>query len=226
MNYDHFSSRLTAYLLLYEKGLKKQANAEMKKTAAWLRDLSAAQQNSILHRFLSEYCDSAAWDRLHQRGNGDMPYALKESILSWLTPRCEAKHMPELRWYYELYRNHPTGIRYAVNYLDDAYASPECDQKTVDLLFDSFVDELGWGAHHFPDGCILEKAEAEHCIQQCKIILTEHTVSEYLIHRFRYYQMLYACYEQYTADGKTRDFQAYLKESDIDAYYAKAFPRR
>lgn len=226
MLYKEFGSRLLSYLALYEKGLKKQANSDMKETAAWLRGLPDAEQDSILHQFLTEYCDAALWEQLHQRGNGDMPYALREYILSWLTPRCEAKYMPELRWYYELYRNHPTGIRYAVKYLEDAYASPECDQKTVDLLFDSFVDELGWGAHHFPDGCILEQAVIENCMQQCEAILAAHAVSEYPAYRFEYYKRLYACYEQYKADGKIKSFDAYLKEADMDSYYAKAFPPR
>ncbi len=224
MLYKAFSDRLFSYLALYEKGLKKQANADIQAAAAWLRGLPAAEQDSILHQFLTAYCDEAAWEPLHRRGNGNMPYTLSESVREWLTPRCEAGNMPELRWYYELFRNHPAGAEPAVRYLEAAYESIACDQKTVDLLFASFVDELGWGAHHFPEGCILEQAVIEQCMQQCEAILAVHRVSEYLACRFEYYKRLYACYEQYKADGRTRDYAGYLKAAEIDAYYAKAFP--
>lgn len=224
MLYKAFSDRLFSYLALYEKGLKKQANAAIQATAAWLCGLPAAEQDSILHQFLTEYCDTAAWEPLHRRGNGNMPHALSESVREWLTPRCEAGNMPELRWYYELFRNHPAGAESAVRYLEAAYESIACDQKTVDLLFASFVDELGWGAHHFPEGCILEQAVIDQCMQQCEAILAAHEVSEYLACRFEYYKRLYACYEQYKADGRTRDYAGYLKAAEIDAYYAKAFP--
>ncbi len=61
-------------------------------------------------------------------------------------------------------------------------------------------------------------------MQQCEAILAVHEVSEYLACRFEYYKRLYACYEQYKADGRTRDYAGYLKAAEIDAYYAKAFP--
>ena len=39
------------------------------------------------------------------------------------------------RWYYELYKHHRIGVYIALKYLEYAYLSDECDQKTVDLLF-------------------------------------------------------------------------------------------
>ena len=89
--------------------------------------------------------------------------------------------MPECRWYYELFRNHKQGYQAVVKYLEIAYSSMKCDQKTIDLLFDSYLDILGWGAHHFPDGCIIEDNTIVDCFQKCEDILKEKTVSERLI---------------------------------------------
>lgn len=206
-----------------QKGLKKQANAEMKSVVCYLNSLSNSDVDCIMHQFLSEYCDCIIWNSLKERGNGDIPFALKEFIRLWLIPRCEEKKMPELRWYYELYRNDPIGYQFAVKYLEDAYLSNECDQKTVDMLFDSYLDILGWGSHHFPNGYIIEKTTKEESIQNCERISKEKNVSEYLMQRLQYYKILYSCYDKYVEDGKTRDFDAYLTEANIDFYYCKAF---
>lgn len=223
MIYRDFSNRLSSYLDIYRKGLKKQANAEMSAIVSYLRGLSNDDQDYVLFKFLSDYCDNDIWDSLKQRGNGDIPYELKEYIRLWITPRCEEKKMPELRWYYELYKNHRIGCQFAMKYLEYAYSSKECDQKTIDLLFDSYLNTLGWGAHHFPDGCIIEDKTIDFCIQKCEELLNEKPVSDYLVNQLQYYKTLYACYEKYVEDGRKKDFDDYLSEANIDIYYSKAY---
>lgn len=219
MNYNDFCCEINNYLDLYRNGLKKQANAKMAITVSNINSLPNPNQDIILFRFLSEYCDNDIWDPLKKRGNGftsgDMPYQLKEYILSLLTPRCEEKKMPELRWYYELFINHKIGYKYAVQYLEYAYASKDCDQKTIDFLFDSYIGTLAWGAHHFPDGCIIKKETIANCIQQCETIMNEKAVSSHLIEELHYFKTLYACFEKYTADGRMNNFQHYLSEAGI-----------
>ena len=215
MKYNDFCCEINNYLNLYRSGLKKEANVKMTMIVTCIKSLPNTDQDIVLFQFLSDYCDSNIWDSLKHRGNGDMPYELKEYILSWLTPRCEEKKMPELRWYYELFINHGTGYKYAVQYLEYAYASNDCDQKTIDLLFDSYIGTLAWGAHHFPDGCIIEKSMISNCIQQCETIMNDKTVSSHLIEELRYYKTLYACFEKYEADGRKNSFQVYLSEAGI-----------
>ena len=86
----------------------------------------------------------------------------------------------------------------------------KCDQKTIDLLFDSYLDILGWGAHHFPDGCIIEDNTIVDCFQKCEDILKEKTVSERLINQLNYYRILYECYNRYVDDGRKRKYEDYL----------------
>ena len=215
MNYNEFCCEINNYLNLYSSGLTKQANAKIKMIVSGIKSLPDTDQDIVLFQFLSDYCDNNIWDSLKHRGNGDMPYELKEYILSWLTLRCEEKKMPELRWYYELFINHRIAYKYAVQYLEDAYRSNACDQKTIDLLYDSYISKLAWGAHHFPDGCIIEKATISDCIQQCETIMNEKTVSRHLIEELRYFKTLYTCFDKFEADGRKTSFQVYLSEAGI-----------
>lgn len=223
MVYCDFSNSLYKYFDIYHNGLKKLANKEMQAIVGHLREMSDENQDEILTQFLSDYCDSDVWDTLKDRGNADIPYELKEYILMWITPRCEEKKMPECRWYYELFRNHKQGYQAAVKYLEIAYSSMKCDQKTIDLLFDSYLDILGWGAHHFPDGCIIEDNTIVDCFQKCEDILKEKTVSERLINQLNYYRILYECYNRYVDDGRKRKFEDYLNEANIHFLYSRAF---
>lgn len=226
MTYDDFCNQINEYIEVYNKGLKKQANTQIKSVIDFLDNLESSKLDAIFRRFLSEYCDDSIWDSLSKRGNGDIPFALKNRIKLWLIPRCKEKKMPELRWYYELYHNHSQGVEdydFLIKCLDDAYLSDKCDQKTVDLLFDSYLDVLGWGAHHFPDGCIIETSTRKDCIINCKKIMTEKTVNEKLLMKYKYYQLLYECYDMYVEDGRKRDFNLYLSEANIDFYDKKAF---
>ena len=223
MLYQEFSDELNHYLDVYEKGLKKQANKIVEHTVILLKDSELQEVDSIMFRFLTEYCDQEIWSVLAKRGNGDIPFALKEFIRTWITVRCEKKNMPELRWYYELFRNDRIGYKYARGYLDDAYNSEKCDQKTVDLLFDSYLELLAWGAHHFPDGCIIEKSTQDNAIRTCERIMEEKNVNEHLVHELYYYKSLYDCYEKYVEDGKVKDFEVYCKDCNLEFHYNKAF---
>ena len=223
MIYDEFKNRISIYMELFEKGLKKQANEEMRMLVNYINTLPENDIDTIMYRFLSEYCDLNIWNFLKKRGNADIPFELKKCIRLWLQPKCDDNKMPELRWYYEMYHNDPVGHQIAVEYLEKAYLSDKCDQKTVDMLFDSYLDVLGWGAHHFPEGCIIASSVKEDCIQNCENILNENNVSEHLANEFQYYRKLYECYDCYVKDGRTGDFDTYLAESDIDYYYNKAF---
>ena len=217
MLYSIFSSKLELYIDTYTKGLKKQANSEITDLIEFLFELSPTDRDPLLTRFLSDYCDAHKWDELKKRGSGDMPYELKQYIIVWLTPRCEQKKMPELRWYYELYLDNSTACdcERALAYLDLAYLSSACDQRTTDLLFDSYLGTLDWGAHHFPDGCIIEKDTACYCMKKCDEILDEKPVSEHLVKQLDYYKKLYACFDRFTADGRVRPFDDYLAEAGI-----------
>ncbi len=223
MLYQEFVNELNHYIEVYEKGLKKQANKEIAHTVNHLKECNNEEVDSILFRFLTEYCDQGIWSVFESRGNGDIPFALKEFVRTWIAERCEKKNMPELRWYYEMFRNDRIGYKFATGYLEDAYNSDKCDQKTVDLLFDSYLDILAWGAHHFPDGCIIEKSTQDNAFKKCESIMKEKNVSEHLVHRLYYLNSLYACYEKYKEDGKVKDFEVYCKERDLEFHYNKAY---
>lgn len=223
MKYCEFDDAIGHYWDLYEKGLKKQANKYIENVSGKIEAINAFEKETIFCSFLNELCDGHKYDCLKKRGNGQMPYALKKSIRNWLYKRCQAGRMPELRWFYELFRHDAFGVKYACDFLEKAYKSRECDLKTVNLLFASYLDVLGWGAHHFPEACIIDCAARDDAMEQCRKIMREKSVDEKLQAQLKYYEILYSCYHSYCSDGKKKDFKQYCSEANIEFYECKAF---
>lgn len=223
MEYYEFDNAMRHYYDLYEKGLKKQANQYMVDISGKIEALDASEKDKIFHCFIGDLCDGCRYDYLKERGNGEIPFALKQGVKNWLYKRCLADKMPELRWFYELFFNDAFGMKYACDFLDKAYKSSACDGKTVNLLFASYIDILGWGAHHFPEVCIIDCAARDRALEQCRKIMEEKSVDEKLQAQLKYYEILYSCYNDYCRDGKKKEFEQYCNEADIEFYKCKAF---
>ncbi len=223
MDYQEFDNAIEQYNDLFGKGLKKQANQYMEDVSRKLELLDEVEQDQILYRFVSKLCDGSRYDFLKQRGNGRIPFALEQRVKTWLYNRSCAGKMPELRWFYELFHNDSFGVEYADDFLEKAYESRDCDSKTVDLLFDSHLRVLGWGAHHFPDSCIITDAAKTFAFEQCEKIMREKAVDEKLQAQLKYYEILYSCYSRYCNDGRKKNFKQYCDEADIAFYESKAF---
>jgi len=223
MEYCEFDDAIRHYCDLYEKGLKKQANKYIENVSAEIEVIDEPVKERIFNSFLSELCDGHKYDCLKKRGNGQIPFALQQSIRNWLYKRCIDDKMPELRWFYELFHNDAFGVKYACEFLEKAYKSRECDAKTVSLLFASYIDILGWGAHHFPEGCIIDCATRDDAFEQCRKIMKEKSVDEKLRAQLKYYEILYFCYDRYCNDGKKKEFEQYCNEAEIEFYECKAF---
>lgn len=217
MNYDTFIEGLTYYYQLYDKGLKKQANKYIEEYTRSISALDEQDRKDLLFLFARELCDDDKHDltKLKKRGNGRLPYVLDTLLRDYLYSECLENKMPQLRWYYELYWNDSIGAMYAAEMLEKAYLSDERDKKTVELLFDLWIDLLGWGAHHFPDGCIITKEAVSNAVSQCKKIISENKVEEKFIEKLRYYEALYQCFYKYEAEGRSKSFQEYCKEAQI-----------
>lgn len=220
MDFDTFIEGLLHYYQLYDKGLKKQANKYIETYVKTISDWDKIKLNEVLFKLAQELCDVKKYDllRLGRRGNGRLPYALDVLLREYLYSECLEDKMPQLRWFYELYRNDKTRGVYAVDMLERAYSSAERDKKTTELLLDSWLDVLGWGAHHFPEGCIITKKEECDALEQCKKIISENEVDESSKEKLRYYELLYQCYYKYKNDGKRRSFQEYCDEAGLSLY--------
>lgn len=223
MEYHELDNALEHYNDLFQKGLKKQANKYIEDFSGKIEAIAAFEQERILYRFVSGLCDDNKYDFLKERGNGRIPFALEQYVKKWLYNRCAAGRMPELRWFYELFHSDRYGVEYAYDFLEKAYESNECDSKTVNLLFDSHLRVLGWGAHHFPASCIITDAAKRSAFGQCRKIMGEKAVDEKLQAQLKYYEILYSCYDRYNDDGKKADFEQYCAEANIRFYETKAF---
>ncbi|MGP1533919.1 MAG: hypothetical protein ACTTJF_07640 [Campylobacter sp.] len=54
------------------------------------------------------------------------------------------------------------------------YLKGRCDARTVEPYFCMLLDALDWGAHHFPEGYLIERARYERLIGEARDI-TENT---------------------------------------------------
>ena len=223
VEYQEFKNHIEKYYDLYENGLKKQANKYMDDFVKEIQIQDDIGKDTILYRFTQELCDGKEYEYLKERGNGRIPFVFEQYLRTWLYKRCLENKVPELRWFYELFCQDKTGCEYAFAFLKKAYESKECDTKTVNLLFASYLDVLGWGAHHFPNSCIITAEVRNDAFSKCKIILSEKEVDNRLQAQLKYYEILYLCYDNYVNDDKEKDFNQYCKEANLPFYESKAY---
>lgn len=225
MNYDTFIKGLQEYYEIYEKGLKKQANKYIAEFVKTISTWETTSLNEVLFQFAKELCDDRYYDfmELGKRGNGRIPYVLDTYLRDYLYSKCLENKMPQLRWFYELYRHDKIGVEYAYEMLEKAYIHEMCDEKTVELLFDFWIEILSWGAHHFPEGCIISEEAMENAVKHCKEIIDEKKIDEGRKAQLQYYEMLYSCYYKFVEEGRKRDFEEYCEEVNIEFVYNKAY---
>lgn len=222
ISYAEFMEGLNNYYELVDKGLKKKANQYIEVFVKELSTVDKDHLNTILYSFLKKLCDKNKYNE-YSRGNGRLPYVLDNLLRDYLYAECTKNKMPQLRWYYELYRTDRIGHKYAFDMLEKAYEHEECDQETVNLLFEAHIGILAWGSHHFPEGCILERDKASFEIDTCKSILQNHAVEDSLLDALDYFERLYSCYFKYVDDGRVKDFDLYCIEEQIEFEPINAF---
>ena len=184
--------------------MKKQENKYIEDYVQTISAWDRQKLNDVLFQFTRELCDIKNSDflKLWRRGNGRIPYALDVLLRDYLYSECLENKMPQLRWFYELYQN---------------------DRFGGILLFDFWLGVLAWGAHHFPEGCIITKEGMCNAIKQCKKIISEKEFDEKWKAEIHYFESLYQCYYKFKNDGRSKSFEEYCNEAHIDFQPIKAF---
>lgn len=72
-----------------------------------------------------------------------------------------------------------------------AYRHERCDARTAELYFCMLLDTLDWGAHHFPEGCLIERVRYEQLIREARDAIEKHEISERLNLEFENLVKLY-----------------------------------
>ena len=194
MQYCEFHEAIQKYAALYENGMKADANKWLTSVVNSLDTLPPQEFESVLSRFSEELFETTEYEFLLKRGNSQIPFQLKKPVMKYLEPCCEKKQMPQLRWFWQLFNNDFQYGEKACGFLLDAYRSPDCDIKTLELVFRHNVEILNYGAHEMPIGLLISKEEYEQLSGQCEDIMTKTDISDSLITR---YKELLLQYEQY-----------------------------
>ncbi len=216
---------LCEYLRLYDAGLKKRANEHLKGAVGKFKsEFSEAQRDYALGELCREILDEdqSELKNLKNRGNGELPFELGELVGEYLKRRCIAGEMPHLRWAYQIYMRglHELGRD---ELLRRAYRHERCDACTVELYFCMLLDALDWGAHHFPEGCLIERAYYEQLIREARDVREKHEISARLNLEFEYFVKLYECYFEFKSRGGEVDFYALCKEAGLNLAPVKSF---
>lgn len=186
MKYEKVKKCLAEYDTLYSHGMNKEANRELQELCLWIDSLSSNDSDEILNPLVTDICETEAFASLFKRGNGQLPFQLKKIIQKWLMPGCRQGKMPELRWYYQIYRNDSDNAiaEYAFSCLDSAYENAPDDGKTQELLFERNVEALEFGIHELPLGLLISDDDAQLIFRQCDAIIQHGYAKKNLIDRY------------------------------------------
>ena len=199
---------------------KKRANAHLKDTIGkFKREFSEAERDYALNELCREILDER---NLKSRGNGEFPFELYELVGEYLKNRCIAGQMPHLRWAYQICA-HGLGELDKDELLRRAYRHERCDARTVELYFCMLLDTLDWGAHHFPEGCLIERAYYEQLIREARDVTQKHEISARLNLEFEYLVKLYECYFEFKSRGGEVDFYALCEKAGLNFAPVKSF---
>lgn len=171
MQYEKIKKYLAGYDTLYSQGMKKDANRELQELCLWIDSLAPETVDALLKKLVEDICETETFAFLFKRGNGQLPFQLKKIVRNWLLPKCKQEKMPELRWFYQIYKNDPDNAEYAYSCLESAYAHAADDQKTRELILERNVEALEFGLHELPIGLLISDEEAQHIFQQCDTII-------------------------------------------------------
>ena len=85
------------------------------------------------------------------------------------------------------------------------------------------LDALDWGAHHFPEGCLIERAYYEQLIREACDVREKHEISARLNAEFEYLIKLYECYFEFKSRGGEVDFYALCEKAGLNFAPVKSF---
>ena len=186
---------LCEYSRLYDAELKKRANAHLQGAVHKFKsEFSEAERDYALGELCCEILDESKSElkNLKNRGNGELSFRLGELVGEYLKNCCIAGQMPHLRWAYQICARSLRGLD-KDELLRRAYRHEHCDARTIEML----LDALDWGAHYFPESCLIERSYYEQLTCEARDVREKHEISGRLNLEFEYFVKLYECYFEF-----------------------------
>ena len=85
------------------------------------------------------------------------------------------------------------------------------------------VEQLEFGAHHFPEGCCITREGYEDTIKTAEKIIAEKEVPQQSADDVRYYKALYELYYKWNDSGRSGDFAEFCAKNGLRFHAVKAY---
>ena len=210
--YEDFISGLDYCCELYHKKLRDEAQIFAQQFAkSFQQSMPTEIKDTFLYNLCESLCDGGDKLKLLNRSHGRLPFQLSDLLWEYLKEQCQADKMPHLLCIWKLYRYEP----FAFKMLERAFNNAECDNRVVKEYFGTFLSDLDWGSHHFPECMIIEREFYDELIEKCHNVLTTRDVVLDQVDELNYYIKLYNSYFKYVEEGKVGDFEVYCLQAGI-----------
>lgn len=196
------------YLELREAGLKKQANKALLEVIEQIKQ----NQSSSIKEFLLALCEKGLGQSLDHKIQHPL---YVQCILPLLLIGLDGESAKEIIY---IVKSNSCGYGGEIfnaigdisnlELLKTALKSEPNNREVVNLIVHDYVENLYFGAHHLPQGLIMELSEAKNTLKESAefILKNRSIIRDDLIENHKYYSDLYRDYEDWKNEVSELDF--------------------
>ena len=210
VDFEHFS----AYCLLKEKGLKKDANAASVKFVEHVQGLSTARRRRISADLARLFCTRP---RIHSLINYPISKFIKATLQAWVT---DVPDSLDANRYYAFFGGGSA-------FLESALMIDPKDQISVVRLSYWLIDDVDYCVHHLDEGYFIgdEQAAAKTLDRVSQLIETveDKQTRGYLTEEYRSYLSMLKVWSAYKASAREKSFPEWAAEQGFDFRFPEKF---
>lgn len=154
---------------------------------------------------------------------GRLSYFLNQILTECLQKQAYGNKMSEMRYYSELAKYDKNSAIEAYELLSRAYEHPDCDERTIYLMFERHLNLIDFATHHFTDGYVVDENVVKETFDKCELMIKKHKICHEQIKGYYYYKKLCQAFDLYEADHRSKDFDVYVEKVNLKYTPAKAY---
>jgi len=225
--YLGISSLWNDYAETRNKGLKKIANAKLKKLVEYLESKTKEDKR----RFVEYLCI----ERFEKGNIKGFQQPIVENIILPVVEAVEREEMPYLRWIYQLqlysccnYKN-IENIEYynSENILIRASEIEPSDIQTINLLLKLYIDRLWFGSHHLLEYILINEKDVNDLLNKINHLIEKYGNRiediRYILEDIKYYDEVYKSWFKYKSENKSISFSEWCEDNKKNYPWVKVY---